>query len=73
MDANEVLGVVEWALGGVVLTGISVVAWLHRLHRELERRVAYVEKESGKLDPFRKALEEASFNRAQDMAGAVHR
>jgi hypothetical protein len=71
VDANEVLGIVEWALGGVVVTGLSLIAWLHRQHRELERRVGQLEKESEKLNPIRKALEEASFNRAEDLANAV--
>jgi uncharacterized protein HemX len=65
------MGVVEWALGGVVITGLSVVSWLHRQHRELEHRIGQLEKESEKLSPIRKALEEASFNRAEDIANAV--
>ncbi|HUR63917.1 MAG TPA: hypothetical protein VM241_05505 [Candidatus Thermoplasmatota archaeon] len=73
MDASEVLGVVGWALGGVVLAGLSLIAWLHRQHRELERRVGRIENENEKLEPIRRALEEASFKRAEDIAGAVSR
>jgi hypothetical protein len=60
VDANDVMGVVEWALGGVVVTGLSLIAWLHRQHRDLERRVSQLERESQGLEPIRKILDEES-------------
>jgi hypothetical protein len=66
MDANEVLGVVEWALGGFTVVGLSFVAWFHR-------RVSTLEHQSNDLEPIRKILEEESLNAARRLAKGVKR
>lgn len=60
MDANEVLGVVEWALSLTWMLGLLVLWWLLARHLELEERVRRVEGDTSRLSPLAQAIEEAA-------------
>ncbi|MEA3143187.1 MAG: hypothetical protein QOG31_511 [Thermoplasmata archaeon] len=72
MDANEVLGVVEWALALMGLVGLLAIGWFLARHRELEERVRHVERDTNRLAPIAKALEDEALARLTKCAeGAV--
>jgi hypothetical protein len=73
VDANEVLGILEWSLSAVGIAGLSIAAWLHRQQRDLERRIVRLERESEALEPIRNVLDEESLIAAHRLGKGVRR